>query len=486
MKITVKALLVNISNESQEKIDELMSVFSSAKRFAYKRLLEKDMKKGEIEKLISHKYKLNIRQSKDAVESSRQLIASQKSLIKDYYENYNRKVKLIENQIKKAKSKKKIEALNKKLEKRRVKQDFYKEHICNNTIPKIIFGGRKNFIKRCKHLITNKEWKEIRDNNYYSRGDKTKKGNPNLRIIDHKGINFLEISTMDRDKNNRAVKIRVAIYLPQKISKKTGKINGRNYKQMILDYLQTGEAYQVELIRKNGKIYSYITIDESKINEYIREDIKENNLSNGVIGIDTNPDGLALTRLDKFGNYKWSIYLKRSELLYVRTNKRENLCGNLVSEVINIAKTERCALSFEDLKFKNDSDVTRKFARIKNQFVYSKLLTMLESKSKRESIETFKVKPQFTSKIGLYKYCHQYGLDVHNGAALVIGRRAFKLNEKVPKLLKDKLLKQEEKEKFIKQTNWKQWSIISKKIKGKGGESPGLWLKHRKLILDIS
>ena len=101
-------------------------------------------------------------------------------------------------------------------------------------------------------MITNKEWKEIRDNNYYSRGDKTKKGNPNLRIIDHKGINFLEISTMDRDKNNRAVKIRVAIYLPQKISKKTGKINGRNYKQIILDYLQTGEAYQIELIRKES------------------------------------------------------------------------------------------------------------------------------------------------------------------------------------------------------------------------------------------
>ena len=71
MKITIKALLVNISNEYQEKIDELMSVFSSAKRFAYKRLLEDDIKKGEIEKLISNKYGLNIRQSKDAVETAR-------------------------------------------------------------------------------------------------------------------------------------------------------------------------------------------------------------------------------------------------------------------------------------------------------------------------------------------------------------------------------------------------------------------------------
>ncbi|WP_207751259.1 transposase [Anaeromonas frigoriresistens] len=110
---------------------------------------------------------------------------------------------------------------------------------------------------------------------------------------------------------------------------------------------------------------------------------------------------------------------------------------------------------------------------------------MLEAKSIRENVQYFKVKPQFTSKIGLYKYCHQYGLDVHNGAALVIARRAFGFNEKVSKVLKDKLLKISELEKFHKQTNWKQWSIINKKIKKKGGEYPGLWLKHRKLFLNI-
>lgn len=481
MKITVKALLLNASDESQIKIDELLTVFSSAKRFAYKRLLEEKIKKGEIEKLISHKYGLNIRQSKDAVESARQLITSQKVLIKDYYENYTKKVRVIENQIKKSKANKKIEYLNKKLEKRKTKRDIYKNHIENNTIPKIVFGGRENFIRRCKGLITNKEWKDLRDNNYYSRGDKTKKGNPNLRIIEDNNMAFLEISTLDKTVKNRAVKIRVPLYLPQKLSKKTGKINGRNYRQMVLNYLQTGEAYQVELIRKNGKIYCHITIDESKIKEYIQE----HSIYNGIIGIDTNPDGLALTRLDRQGNYKWSVYLKESELQYARTNRRENLCGELSKDVINIAKAEQCAISFEDLKFKNDKDVTHKFARIKNQFIYSKLLTILEVQAKREGVQSFKVKPQFTSKIGLYKYCHQYGLDVHNGAALVIGRRALNYNEKVPKLLKDKLLKQEEKEMFNNQSNWKQWSIISKKIKLKGGENPGFWLKHRKLILNI-
>lgn len=79
-----------------------------------------------------------------------------------------------------------------------------------------------------------------------------------------------------------------------------------------------------------------------------------------------------------------------------------------------------------------------------------------------------------------------YGLNVHESAALVIGRRGLNKNEKLPKLLKDKLLKEEEKEEFSKSNNWKQWSIISKKIKMKGGEVPGLWQIHRKDILGIA
>ncbi len=69
------------------------------------------------------------------------------------------------------------------------------------------------------------------------------------------------------------------------------------------------------------------------------KDYKEiHTTDNGVIGIDTNPDGLALTRLDKDLNYKNSQYLKEHELLYARSNRRDNLCGELVKKVVDIAK----------------------------------------------------------------------------------------------------------------------------------------------------
>ncbi|MBC2396255.1 IS605 OrfB family transposase [Clostridium tetanomorphum] len=478
MKITMKAILINETDEQRNIIDNIMLVFCTAIRYSFKRLLENNIKIGELEKIVSKKYNLNIRQSKDAVESARQTILSQKELIKMNYDNYCNKVKAIEKILngKKKISDKKRNALISKLDKRQRKVNCFKNFIDKNMIPSVIFGTKKMFIKRCKALISKEEWINCRNNRIYSRGDKTKNGNPNLRVIIKDGMSFLEISTLKKTKTNRAIKIQVPIYLPQKLSKKTGKVNGINYRELFINHLVTGEAYQVEILKRNSKYYCYITFELPKTPVTCTG-------HNGIIGIDTNPDGFALTMIDNKGNYKWHTYLKQYELLYARTNRRENLCGELVKQVASIAKTYGCRIAIEDLKFKNHKDVHSKFARIKHQFIYSKLLTMLESACIREGIEIVKVKPQITSKIGLYKYCHQYGMVVHNGASMVIARRSYKFKERVPKILKDKLVK--DLDKFNKKNEWSKWNEINKDIKRKVGENPDLWLVNRKRILGL-
>ena len=475
MKTTIKAMLINVNEYQCKVIDNLMLVFCSAIRFSFNRLLEGSEAKF-LEKDTARKYNLNIRQAKDAVENARQIIASQKQLTKINYESYTKKVEAIEKVLSKNENftEKKKNALTSKLNKRVRRQQYFKRFIDNNTIPPVIFGTKESFIKRCKGLISNDEWKSCRNNRVYSRGDKTKKGNPNLRVVIIKGISFLEISTLDKSKTNRAVKIQVPLYLPQKFSKKTGDINGRNYRQMFLDYLETDEAYQVEVIRRNNKYYVHITFEEEE-----RKNICKYNV--GRIGIDTNPDGFALTAVDSKGNYKWSTYLSQHELLYSRGNRRTNLCGELTARLMSIAKEGNCSIAIEDLKFKDDVDVQGKFARIKHQFIYSTLLSMVERAANREGIECIKVKPQYTSKIGLYKYCHQHKLNVHNGAAMVIARRSYSFKEKVPKLLVDKLISC--KTDFNKQNEWKKWSEINKIIEKKGVKTPGLWLKNRESIL---
>ena len=478
MKTTIKAVLTDVTDEVDEMLAQMMRTFCNAVRFSFKRLLE-SAKPTELEKIVASMYSLNIRQAKDAVEEARQTIASQKELLILNYKNYTKKVNVIEKLLEKDNlSERKRKALNKKLEKRNRKQAYYKGFIDTGTIPPVVFGTKKMFIKRCKGEITKEEWQAARNSRIYSRGDKTKNGNPNLRIVsDNNGQTYLEISTLTRTETNRAVKIRTPVYLPQKLSKKTGKVNGRDYRAMLLNYLQTGEAYKVELIRKNRKYYCHITIEETMIMEYNPIYTGHNNIA----GVDTNPDGFGVTLINKDGNYKKSVYFKQPELQYARSNRRVNLCGELAKKVVSYAIENECAVAIEDLRFKDDMDVSRKFSRIKHQFIYRTLLTMLETACIRAKVEVTKVKPQFTSKIGLYKYSHQFGLYIHNAAAMVIARRAYGYKEKVPQIYKDKLITY--KASFEKKTEWGQWAIINNILKKKGGT--GFWIQNRKQILGL-
>ena len=334
MKITIRAKLIDVAEEIDKTLSNMMLVFCTAVRFSFKRLLEgKDIK--ELEKDVAIKFNLNIRQSKDAVEEARQVIASQKELVKLNYKNYTAKVNSIELDLKKPYlTDKKRKALLSKLDKRKRKQSYYKNFIDTDTIPSVVFGTKELFLRRCKGLITKEEWQAARNNRIYSRGDKTKSGNPNLRVIVNDSGIFLEISTLEKTDTNRAIKVRTPLYLPQKVSQKTGKINGRDYRTMMLDYLRTGEAYQVELIKKDDEYHCHITIDEAKIRDYPLQYTGHT----GLIGIDTNPDGFALTAISRDGNYLKRAYLFQPELKDARSDRRENLCGELAKQAVEFAK----------------------------------------------------------------------------------------------------------------------------------------------------
>jgi IS605 OrfB family transposase len=481
MKTTIKAQLINVLQEQIEIISHMMLVWCSAMRYAFNQI-QRGVPKGDLEKEIAGKYNLNIRQSKDAVEEARQTIAGQSELVKMYHKDWSKKVKQVENEIKaidKKLNNKKIkpeeveklgfqrEGKVKKLEKRQKKLKVWQNHIDNSTIPKVIFGTKQLFYKKCANEISNQEWKDARNNRFVSRGDRTKTGNPNLRIINEHGESFLEISTLEKTKSNRAVKIRVPLYLPQKLSKKSGKVNGRNYRQMVLDYLEAGEAYQIELIKRDNRFYVHITINEN----YIKDFTPIYTAHNRMVGIDTNPDGFALTLLDRKGamsnpQYTEHIYIKQHELLYARSNRREILIGEMCQKVVQYAIKHEAAVAIEDLKFENDRDLSHKLNRKTKQFVYRKLLEMLEAACIRARIEVIKVAPQYTSKIGNYKYQYQYNLNIHNAAALVIGRRAYGIREKIPKAIRNRFLYNIDSEKsFNKKNEWGQWGEISGKIK---------------------
>jgi len=143
------------------------------------------------------------------------------------------------------------------------------------------------------------------------------------------------------------------------------------------------------------------------------------------------------------------------------------------------------------LKFKNHKSVTAKFNRMSHGFVWSKFLEYLDRCAAREEVPVIRVKPAFTSVIGILKYRHMYDISNHESAGYVIARRGLGFNhEKIPKVLLDKLIKK--KTKFKQMTNWQQWSTVQKavlakikKLTKRKVKSLGSLQVHRKNVLGI-
>jgi len=102
-----------------------------------------------------------------------------------------------------------------------------------------------------------------------------------------------------------------------------------------------------------------------------------------------------------------------------------------------------------------------------------------------------KVKPAFTSIIGILKYQHMYGISSHESAGYVIARRGLGFShEKIPKVLLDKLI--QNKSEFKRLVNWKLWSAVKKaalakvkKLTKRKVKSLVFWPVHRKNVLGI-
>jgi transposase, putative, N-terminal domain len=142
------------NKQDKEVVLDLMRRFSSAMRYAYKRLLEGEKRK-DLKKHLSKLFNINTRYSDDATFLAQSMITSCKER--------------------------------------------------EQNPKKLIFGSRKVFEQLKKNHLTGKrrkqlktKWKESRQGNLYSRGDKTKQGNLNLRFEWINDKLYLRINTGDR------------------------------------------------------------------------------------------------------------------------------------------------------------------------------------------------------------------------------------------------------------------------------------------------
>ena len=269
---------------------------------------------------------------------------------------------------------------------------------------KIIFGTKKTFRNRKNKSITHEQYVAERDDQIYSRGDKERSGNPNIRVVND------TIRVTCGFKEYEYYKL----FIPLK------------YRKQFEELLISHQSYNVRLIRKNSTHFRVI-IDYETPDIPIKIDF-----SNGVIGVDINPDRIALCEISNTGNYIKSFTDIDNRLLYASKNKKQYVMGCMIKKIIKYAQTTNKGIVFENLKFEQKYNRHEtKWNKIKSNFSWKQILELLERKCIEYGIQYKKINPAFTSIIGKNKYQRLYNIPVHESAAYVIGRRGLGLKERL-------------------------------------------------------
>ena len=268
----------------------------------------------------------------------------------------------------------------------------------------IIFGGKKLWKKLIAKLITKEQWHDARDLELYSRGDRTKQGNPNIRVL-HGSEGYSLRVGLSKPREFVVLKL----YIPKK------------YHDI---FNLHSECYDVRIKVKSGKFYVYIGLDIPNTPIIYK-------LSNGAIGVDSNPDGLATVEVDRDGNLIKHEYLSAERLQFASRDKRKNDIEALALQVVNKAILCNKGIVVEDLKFNDGKHGSKKFNRMRHNFIYSQLLQSIERRALKDGVEIDKINPAFTSIAGILKYQEQYSLNRHTAAAFIIGRRGMCIMEQI-------------------------------------------------------
>ena len=267
--------------------------------------------------------------------------------------------------------------------------------------PGVIFGSKKSFKELSKGKFTKSEWTVKRDLRFYASGDTRNSGNRSIRFNVETGECFV---SSGRDFRKW---ISGKVWFPKRQINKLELTN-----------------YRVQLKYVSGNKFEADICFESK-NPEITSD-----LFSGFIGVDTNPDGLGISVIDRNGNLVSHRYMQCDRLKFASTDKRLNDARNLAKELVDLAIKLNKPIAIEALQFGKIKFIGRRFNRMRANFVYSKIVEAVKSRAVRFGVLVKEVNPAYTSKLGKLKYKKIYSLSDHEAAALVIARRAMGLNER--------------------------------------------------------
>ena len=478
--------------------------------------LNKDLPKESLHLYIKHRFNLDDYYSNSILREAKGILKSNEELLKDYKINTNQKIKAIESKLKDKETK--LGKLNICLEDLKVIQENLKLDISKqktNLKLRTWVGSNISYdYKNNKDHIKTKEGfvglyyfeynylyekkrllkANISKLKYALNNQKTKLNNLNkpkrvcfggskfireqTLLLNNKSIN---LRTFQKNLHNKKYKeLIVSGRCDAKYGNFVFKLNnnlltfstmkgkiislevsfpylGDELLEAIKSKMSIAFGYKLKVDRLGRTYIIFSTSFDRALNKYFNTDI-----STGIIAIDINFGHIDLANIDEKGNlidyktinYKITNSSKENEL-----SLRKAIC-----EVGNYVKKSNKILAKENLnlqKLKDKCKYQRKdYNKMLHYFPFAKIEKYLNNEACKNNFSIINVNPSYTSIIGKYKYSNNKKLNTHIAASYVIGRRALRYKEKIPKNL-NPLLPSNKKTYDL---NYK-WVYINKELK---------------------
>ena len=297
---------------------------------------------------------------------------------------------------------------------------------------KIVFGGKQNFLKRCKHQIDKEIFNLNRLSSLTSIGEKksgTKSvhGNRKFKLTP-------DLKQVTLKLKNKKVKLNLIGKYSKNLLYKLSQV----YKHQILDV--------TPLTYKIGINYIYITFDESVV---LSSKLNSKQITNRVLSLDLNPNYIGWSITDwksssEFSVIKSGIYIFKNLTVTIQdlkgkgvssdshirkylNNKLEYETYQVVKNIIKKAIYYRVQLiGIEDLSIKGKNLGKGSYLNglINNKWLRNKFSTCLEKYCNIYGFKFQKVKPKYSSFIGNFLF-RSLNLPDMVLSSIEIGRRTY-------------------------------------------------------------
>lgn len=301
----------------------------------------------------------------------------------------------------------------------------------------LIFGGRKNFIDRCKGKITKDEFLNKRLSKLFIIGEANQHGN-RMVVINDDLLSFTFKPT---------IKDKIVL-----------SIDGRykRYKTVLNKLYHLQQDKQISITYQLDNEYIYLTYDETLLNKFV--DYKP--IKNRIFAIDLNPNYVGWSVVDWKSSSKFEVVksgvisikdindidfgLKgkssdSKERIYIN-NKRTFETYEISKLLVNTAIYYRCEVfGLEELNIKNKDTSKGKYFNklVNNVWNRNKLVNNIKKRCNVYSIRVMLAKPNYSSFIGNFLF-RDLKLPDMTLASIEIGRRCYEFKTQYIDKTKDK------------------------------------------------